>query len=169
MATFPGTPQDDTLIAGAGDDTYQLGAGSDTISFNASVDGSGVLTWDNGFDTVISADGGIEAPNYDRLVFNFSGDYTYPRKVGDDLELSVYAHKVTGDTDPGATDQVGKITLRNAFTASLADRISRIEGPDFVFDAFCASRLTAGGHRNYGTLPRGVDCAAIIERATPRA
>ena len=37
-----------------------------------------------------------------------------------------------------------------------------------VAAAFCASRLTAGGHRNYGTLPRGVDCAAIIERATPR-
>jgi Ca2+-binding RTX toxin-like protein len=146
MATFPGTPQDDTLIAGAGDDTYQLGAGSDTIYFNASVDGSGVLTWDNGFDTVISADGGIEAPNYDRLVFNFSGDYIYPRKVGDDLELSVYAHKVTGDTDPGATDQVGKITLRNAFTASLADRISRIEGPDFVFDAIAAPVADLYGH-----------------------
>ncbi|MBL0290611.1 MAG: isovaleryl-CoA dehydrogenase [Betaproteobacteria bacterium] len=41
--------------------------------------------------------------------------------------------------------------------------------PTEVADAFCASRLTAGGHRNYGTLPRGVDCAAIIERATPRA
>ncbi|MGZ5276794.1 MAG: isovaleryl-CoA dehydrogenase [Caldimonas sp.] len=41
--------------------------------------------------------------------------------------------------------------------------------PAFVADAFCASRLADGGHRNYGTLPRGVDCAAIIERATPRA
>jgi len=41
--------------------------------------------------------------------------------------------------------------------------------PTCVADAFCASRLAAGGHRNYGTLPRGVDCAAIIERATPRA
>ena len=40
--------------------------------------------------------------------------------------------------------------------------------PTHVAAAFCASRLTAGGHRNYGTLPRGVDCAAIIERATPR-
>ena len=38
-----------------------------------------------------------------------------------------------------------------------------------VAGAFCASRLTAGGHRNYGTLPRGVDCEAIMERATPRA
>jgi putative acyl-CoA dehydrogenase len=41
--------------------------------------------------------------------------------------------------------------------------------PTYVADAFCASRLYDGGHRNYGTLPRGVDCAAIIERATPRA
>ena len=41
--------------------------------------------------------------------------------------------------------------------------------PPYVADAFCASRLAGGGHRNYGTLPRGVDCAAIIERATPRA
>jgi len=39
--------------------------------------------------------------------------------------------------------------------------------PAQVADAFCASRLADGGHRNYGTLPRGVDCAAIIERATP--
>ena len=41
--------------------------------------------------------------------------------------------------------------------------------PDAVADAFCASRLDQGGHRQYGSLPRGVDCAAIIERATPRA
>ena len=42
--------------------------------------------------------------------------------------------------------------------------------PAYVVDAFCASRLAvAGGHRNYGTLPRGVNCPAIIERATPVA
>ena len=41
--------------------------------------------------------------------------------------------------------------------------------PGSIADAFCGSRLADGGHRNYGTLPRGVDCAAIIERATPRA
>ena len=40
--------------------------------------------------------------------------------------------------------------------------------PPAVADAFCASRLADGGHRNYGTLPRGVDCAAIVGRATPR-
>lgn len=40
--------------------------------------------------------------------------------------------------------------------------------PTCIADAFCASRLDRGGPRNYGALPRGVDCAAIIERATPR-
>ena len=38
--------------------------------------------------------------------------------------------------------------------------------PPAVADAFCASRLQGEGHRQYGTLPRGVDCAALIERAT---
>ena len=41
--------------------------------------------------------------------------------------------------------------------------------PPAVADAFCRSRLQGEGQRQYGTLPRGVDCAAIIERATPRA
>ena len=42
-------------------------------------------------------------------------------------------------------------------------------GHDAVADAFCASRLTAIGHHNYGALPKGLDCAAIIDRATPQA
>ncbi|MCC7059669.1 MAG: isovaleryl-CoA dehydrogenase [Burkholderiaceae bacterium] len=41
--------------------------------------------------------------------------------------------------------------------------------PAMIGEAFCASRLAASGHHNYGALPRGVDVAGIIERATPRA
>ncbi len=41
--------------------------------------------------------------------------------------------------------------------------------PPAVADAFCASRLAGHLHGNYGALSRGVDCAAIIARATPRA
>ena len=37
--------------------------------------------------------------------------------------------------------------------------------PPFVADAFCRSRLDSRGHHQYGALPVGVDCAAIIERA----
>jgi putative acyl-CoA dehydrogenase len=41
--------------------------------------------------------------------------------------------------------------------------------PPAVADAFCASRLQGEGHRQFGTLPRGADCDAIIRRATPVA
>lgn len=40
--------------------------------------------------------------------------------------------------------------------------------PAAVADAFCAARLEAAGQHQYGALPRGVDCAAILSRATPR-
>src|SRR6202012_271478 len=39
--------------------------------------------------------------------------------------------------------------------------------PAAVADAFCAARLDGQGGRVYGTLPAGVDAAAIIERAVP--
>jgi len=42
--------------------------------------------------------------------------------------------------------------------------------PDFVASAFCASRLSAVGHHQYGTLPRSVNAvnaAMIIQRAMP--
>jgi putative acyl-CoA dehydrogenase len=41
--------------------------------------------------------------------------------------------------------------------------------PHEVADAFCATRLGGEGGRAYGTLPRGLDCAAIVERHRPRA
>jgi len=49
-----------------------------------------------------------------------------------------------------------------ALQASLLVR----HAPSAVADAFCAARLGGGG-RAYGTLPAGVDAAAIIERALP--
>ena len=39
--------------------------------------------------------------------------------------------------------------------------------PPAVADAFCAARCDGGGGRVYGTLPAGVDAAAIVERAFP--
>jgi putative acyl-CoA dehydrogenase len=40
--------------------------------------------------------------------------------------------------------------------------------PGEIADAFCASRLSGAGGRAYGTLPRGVDAAAIVDRHRPR-
>ncbi|HVT20121.1 MAG TPA: isovaleryl-CoA dehydrogenase [Mycobacteriales bacterium] len=40
--------------------------------------------------------------------------------------------------------------------------------PPAVADAFCASRLGGDWGHAFGTLPPGADCAAILERATPK-
>jgi putative acyl-CoA dehydrogenase len=39
--------------------------------------------------------------------------------------------------------------------------------PAFVSDAFCAARLSPERSTTYGTLPRGIDARAIIDRALP--
>jgi putative acyl-CoA dehydrogenase len=41
--------------------------------------------------------------------------------------------------------------------------------PSAVADAFCAARLGGDAGLAYGTLPRGVDTRAIVERHTPQA
>ncbi len=68
----------------------------------------------------------------------------------------------TADLQYRARHVVERMAL--ALQASLLVR----SAPAFVADAFCASRLAPQGSFNYGALPRGVDVAAIIERATPR-
>jgi putative acyl-CoA dehydrogenase len=40
--------------------------------------------------------------------------------------------------------------------------------PAPVADAFCATRLAGEWGHAFGTLPRGVDCAVIVDRAAPR-
>ena len=40
--------------------------------------------------------------------------------------------------------------------------------PAVVADAFCASRLSGDWGHAFGTLPRGLDAVAIVERAAPR-
>lgn len=53
--------------------------------------------------------------------------------------------------------------LALALQASLLVR----HAPPAVADAFCAARLEGRGGHVYGTLPAGVDAAAIIDRALP--
>ncbi|MBL8337693.1 MAG: hypothetical protein JNM97_13040, partial [Rhodoferax sp.] len=85
--------------------------------------------------------------NFDKIVINFSLDYIYARKNGANFELSIYAHALTSDIDPGAVDQVGMIILKDAFTGSINDRISRIEGPNgFYFEAITTPVADLFGH-----------------------
>lgn len=57
--------------------------------------------------------------------------------------------------------------LADRFALGLQASLLVRHAPAAVADAFCASRLGGAGHRQYGTLPHGVDCRAIIERALP--
>ena len=36
-----------------------------------------------------------------------------------------------------------------------------------IAEGFCESRLTGSGFSMYGTMPKGIDCKAIVDRATP--
>jgi putative acyl-CoA dehydrogenase len=60
-------------------------------------------------------------------------------------------------------------SLVDAMALAIQSALLLQHAPAFVAEAFCVSRLSGDGHRLYGALPTGVDCAAIIERATPRA
>lgn len=68
-------------------------------------------------------------------------------------DLSDLEYRARGVVDSLALALQASLLVRNA--------------PNFVSDAFCRSRLAQQGQHNYGSLPKGVDCAAIIERATP--
>jgi putative acyl-CoA dehydrogenase len=67
------------------------------------------------------------------------------------------------DAEYHARNLVDRMAL--ALQASLLVR----HAPAFISDTFCHSRLEQIGLHNYGTLPRGVDAAAILARATPKS
>jgi putative acyl-CoA dehydrogenase len=80
-------------------------------------------------------------PRLDQAIADLEGEFSRP----DDIEYR-------------ARTAVGKMAL--ALQASLLLR----QAPAAVSEAFCASRLDSGSGRVYGMLPRGLDCAAIIDR-----
>ncbi len=69
--------------------------------------------------------------------------------------------------DP-ADAQFGARALVEELAVALQGSLLVRHGPPAVADAFCAARLDGQGGRVYGTLPAGVDTAAILERALPR-
>jgi putative acyl-CoA dehydrogenase len=67
----------------------------------------------------------------------------------------------TEDAEPRARRLVERLAL--VFQGALLVR----NAPPAIADAFCASRLAGDGGRTFGTLPPGVDTAAIVDRARP--
>ena len=78
---------------------------------------------------------------------------------GGNARLDAHLDSLPTEIDPWSARRAVE-ELAVAFQASLLVR----HAPAFVADAFCAARLGGGG-RVYGTLPAGVDGAAIVARA----
>ena len=65
-------------------------------------------------------------------------------------------------------DEAGARRLVERLALCLAGSLLLRHGAPAVAEAFCVTRLGGDGGRSYGTLPRGVDAASIVERHRPR-
>jgi len=90
-----------------------------------------------------------------------------------DSRLERAAALLEGELSGAASDperlEAGARRLAERLALVLQGALLVRHGHPAVADAFCASRL--GGDRGsaFGTLPPGLDLAAIVERATPKA
>ena len=72
------------------------------------------------------------------------------------------------DAADGGGDESGARRLAQDIALAVQGSLLRRHAPDFVFDAFCRSRLSGDGPQVFGTLPAGIDFDSIIQRAAPR-
>ena len=70
--------------------------------------------------------------------------------------------------DLGEADEVTARRLVERLALVLQGSLLVRHAPASVSDAFVASRLEGDWGRAFGTLPRGLDLAAVVERAAPR-
>jgi len=70
-------------------------------------------------------------------------------------------------TIDGLVDEGQARRLSQDLALALQACLLRQSAPDFVFDAFCASRIAGQWGQVFGTLDAGADLDAIIERAQP--
>jgi putative acyl-CoA dehydrogenase len=88
--------------------------------------------------------------------------------AGADRRLDHYVARLGSElVDPSAIEYRARSVVEKMALALQGSLLVRY-GNAAVADAFCAARL--GGDTSgltFGTLPRGVDCAAIIQRAAP--
>jgi putative acyl-CoA dehydrogenase len=95
-------------------------------------------------------------PAFLREVESARGGNAHLDKALDDLKEALADHSDIELRARRLTEQMALV-----WQAALLVRYS----PAAVSDAFCASRLGAPWSGSYGTLPRGTDCNAIVQRA----
>ena len=93
------------------------------------------------------------------------------RELGDgkDVRLKAFTEQLEKRL-AGARERNDESQAR-AFTRELVLALQAAllirHAPSAVADAFCVSRVGAGGGSTFGLLPRGLDLRAIAERAAP--
>ncbi len=103
------------------------------------------------FDELLLAKGGhASLDRHVRALQDELADAVDPADPADPADLEYRARNLV---DRMAVALQAALLVRNA--------------PGFVADAFCRSRLDSLGHHQFGALPVGVDCQAMIRRAWP--
>jgi putative acyl-CoA dehydrogenase len=90
------------------------------------------------------------------------------RASGANRHLDDAVEALDGELSDAADAEASARRLVERLALCLQGSLLVRHAPAEVADAFCATRLGAEGGRAYGTLPRGVDTAAIVERHRPR-
>lgn len=86
---------------------------------------------------------------------------------GANEHLDRFIHQLKRELQDTQALQYRARQLADGMAMALQGALLVQHSPAYVADAFCAGRLADRGGLNTGTLPAGLDCAAIIERARP--
>src|SRR6185312_4028696 len=88
--------------------------------------------------------------------------------VGDEPRVQPFLDRLAERlAAPDRRDEAQARALVRDLVLALQAALLVRHAPPEVADAFCASRLEQGSGAVFGTLPRGVDAAAIVARAAP--
>ncbi|MGM0631190.1 MAG: acyl-CoA dehydrogenase family protein, partial [Pseudomonadota bacterium] len=89
------------------------------------------------------------------------------RAKGADKRLDMFMVKLKEEFGNTKTLQYRARTIADSMAVGLqAALLVQHAGPE-IADAFCTGRLDINSGFNYGTLPSGLNCAEIVERASP--
>jgi putative acyl-CoA dehydrogenase len=87
--------------------------------------------------------------------------------AGEDRRLDAHVARLQGELVSGDDAEPRLRRLVEGLALALQASLLVRHAPAFVADAFCTSRLGDDRGHEYGTLPSGVDAAAIVARHTP--
>jgi putative acyl-CoA dehydrogenase len=87
---------------------------------------------------------------------------------GADQRLDAYIGKLKEEFANRADLEIRARRLTERLALALQGSLMVRHADPAAADAFCASRLAGNGGHVYGTLPAGLDCRRIVERARPK-